>query len=643
MRRPPEAHVSTLRSALISACVACLAAPAAAEDRAAPTLDPHELEAFFDAYLGAALPANHVPGAVVYVVKDGQVLFRKGYGLADVERNVSMDPDRTVLTLGSLSKLFTWTAVMQLAEQGKLDLDADVNRYLDFAIPATYPEPITLNHLMAHTAGFEDRRFGQMARSPAERVPLGAWLAAHVPARVRPPGRLAAYQNYGAALAGYVVERVSGEPFDDYVERHVLRPLGMGRTSSRAPLPAALAADAARPYLWRQGAFRAVPEYEVVPSVGPAAAFCSTGGDMARFLAAHLGDGHLGGAVLLRPETVQRMQRRSFAHDPRVNGMAHGLWELDTHGQRILGHAGSHFIHNGLALLLPERRLGVFVATNGAGGNAFVGEGFPLFVEAFADHFFPAPPAAPAPGPGLAAGAGRFAGSYALLLGRAETTPEKLLAMLMAVQVRAGEGGITAALPGGRKRFVETEPLVFRQVDGPGKIVFRADAAGEVTHAFLDAVPLTALVRARGRETPAFNLSLLLACALLFASALLAAPVAWLVRQRRGAAPPPAHERRARWVALALAAAALVVLWAALSSALDVFGTYTGHLPLWSLVRPLSIVTALLAAATAVSGARAWSRRWFAPGPRVHHALVALAGLAFTWFLREWNVLGKGF
>jgi CubicO group peptidase (beta-lactamase class C family) len=139
---------------------------------------------------------------------------------------------------------------MQLVEQGRLDLDADVNKYIDFEIPATYPQPITMRHVMTHTPGFEEDGRDLIGEDTAKIVPLGRWLATHVPARVRPPGTYSSYSNYATALAGYVVERVSGMPFDDYVDRNILAPLGMRHTTSRQPLPAAMRGDMSQGYLW---------------------------------------------------------------------------------------------------------------------------------------------------------------------------------------------------------------------------------------------------------------------------------------------------------------------------------------------------------------------------------------------------------
>ena len=200
--------------------------------------DRAELEAFMDGIMTAQLRDHHVAGATVSVVRDGSLFFAKGYGNADVRKGRPVAADSTMFRIGSISKLFTWTAVMQLVEQGKLDLNTDINKYLDFKIPATFPEPITLTHVMTHTPGFEEDPRDLFTEDSTHITPMGKWLPAHMPARVRPPGTYSSYSNWATATAGYIVERVSGMPFDAYVEKNILEPLGMTQTSTRQPLPA---------------------------------------------------------------------------------------------------------------------------------------------------------------------------------------------------------------------------------------------------------------------------------------------------------------------------------------------------------------------------------------------------------------------
>src|SRR5918997_375789 len=232
--------------------------PTALSQQQGPT-DPAEMEAFLNEELSREMEKHHIAGAAVSVVKDGELFFAKGYGSADLENNIPVDPEQTIFPIGSVTKLFTWTAVMQLAEQGKLDLDADIDKYLDFRIPDTYPQPITLENLMTHTAGFEDRRFEQLALDADDQVPTREWLISHMPARIRPPGDVAAYSNYGTALAGDIVARVSGEPYEQYIQEHILNPLDMVHTTARSPMPAELREDASVGYTYEDGAFKVFP------------------------------------------------------------------------------------------------------------------------------------------------------------------------------------------------------------------------------------------------------------------------------------------------------------------------------------------------------------------------------------------------
>ena len=206
--------VMILAGALFQPGAASAAADISAADQA-PTSpaapgDPEDLETFLDELLAAEMADNHIPGAMVAVVLDGQAVLNKGYGYADLERQIPVDPERTLFRVASISKLFAWTAVMQLVERGDLSLDTDINEYLDFTIPDTFPEPITLRHLMSHTPGFEEKNMG-MFRLEAEQVSsLRGWLVEEMPARVFPPGQIIAYSNYGATLAAYMVELQSG-------------------------------------------------------------------------------------------------------------------------------------------------------------------------------------------------------------------------------------------------------------------------------------------------------------------------------------------------------------------------------------------------------------------------------------------------
>ena len=367
-------------------------APVEALTLIAPTLqNPQEVETFFDGVFAATLEQQQIPGATVSVVKDGQLLFAKGYGYADLERQFPVVADKTLFRIGSISKLFTWTAVMQLVEQGKLDLDADVNTYLsDFQIPATYPQPITLTHLMTHTPGFEDWSIGLLVSSPEELKPLSQVLAEKIPARVRPPGELSAYSNYGVALAGYIVEQVSGMPFEQYVGENIFQPLAMDSTTFSQPPPKPLAAEMATGYI-QTGNLPLPKEFEYI-TLFPAGSMSATATDMAKFAIAHLQNGRYGDTRILESDTARVMHQQQFTHDPRVSGWTYGFMEAQLNNLRLIYHTGGTNQFFSILALLPQKNLGLFISYN-QGGKLPV---FYQLLQTFLDRYYPAPqPPAP--------------------------------------------------------------------------------------------------------------------------------------------------------------------------------------------------------------------------------------------------------
>src|SRR5438477_4598852 len=283
----------------------------------APALTRQDFEAFLDALIPSQLQNRDIAGAVVSVVKDGQVLFVKGYGYADVTAKKSVMADQTLFRPGSISKLFTATAVMQLVEHGKLDLDRDVNEYLDFAIPKTYPEPVTLRRLLTHTAGFEDTLKNLFVAHESDMKALRTYLVNQTPQRIFPPGKIPSYSNYGFSVAGYIVERVSGEKFERYIDNHILKPLRMTNSTFDQPLPVTLAQQISQSYLT---AAKKPRDFEFVQA-SPAGALSTTAVDMTRFILAFLQDGAVDGVAILKPETVRQMETRQFELHPMLNGL----------------------------------------------------------------------------------------------------------------------------------------------------------------------------------------------------------------------------------------------------------------------------------------------------------------------------------
>jgi CubicO group peptidase (beta-lactamase class C family)/uncharacterized Tic20 family protein len=346
-----------------------------------------DVNAWLDGFLPYALAEADIAGAVVAVVSNGQLVTQRGFGVADVASRRPVDPARTLFRPGSVSKLVTWTAVMQQVEQGRLDLDADVNRYLDFEIPPYDGRPVTLRQIMTHTAGFEEQLKALIGHDRATVPPYDQMLKRWVPQRIFAPGTTPAYSNYATSLAGYIVERVSGVPFDDYVERHIFAPLGMRNSTFRQPLPARM-----RPFMstgYNQASGEAVP-FEIV-GPAPAGSMSSTGTDMARFMLAHLNGGELGGQRILRPETARLMHTTAMTFIPPLDRMLLGFFETDINGRDVIAHLGdTGAFHTSLHLFLNERT-GLYVSFNSDGEQgASNGLRIALF-EQFADRYFPGP------------------------------------------------------------------------------------------------------------------------------------------------------------------------------------------------------------------------------------------------------------
>jgi CubicO group peptidase (beta-lactamase class C family) len=615
---------------------------------------PEEMEAFLDAFFEAKMAELHIPGAAIVVVQDGQVFLAKGYGFADLAHQSPVDPTKTAFRAGSVSKLFTWTAVMQVVERGLLDLDADVNRYLtDFQVPATYPQPVTPAHLLTHTAGFEYRWIGSQTRDPDELGPLSRALADAMPQRVEAPGVVHSYSNYGTNLAGHLVEQVSGLSFDQFVEENILYPLGMDGTTFRQPLPEALVANLATGYTYADGKLEAAPlSYAVM---APASAVTLTPMDMAAFVIAHLHEGEYGNIRILEPTTAQEMHRQQFTHHPELPGMTYGFKERFINGMRVIGHGGDIHTFAGQMVLIPEEDLGFFVVY-----NRFDDALREQLISAFFDHYYPAQGEGPIPQAVETSSESleRFAGSY-----RWVKYPRSTLGKLIAlgpgpywIVVQANEDtSLSLSFFGADAewRYVPVEQHVFKKVEGgpqllgglqvdPGDtLVFRENQAGEVTYGFVS-LQNTAFEKLAWYESAEAQLGTLGSLLLLFVSAVVLWPLGALIDRlrKRTRAPDPAR-RRALWVGWMVSALNLVFMLGILLS----FGegmVYGVPLPI-RVILVIPIVTSMLSPVFLALAVIVWMRGTWSLVGRLYYSLIALASVLFVLFAGYWNMLGWRF
>jgi len=435
-----------------------------ADSAPAAALTAQDANAWLDGYMPFALHSSDIAGAVVVIVKDGQVLFEKGYGFCDVAQRMPVNPQTTLFRPGSVSKLLTWTAVMQQVEQGKISLDGDINQYLDFKVTGRDGKPITMRNLMQHTAGFDEQAKGIISADPKS-MGFVARLKDWVPDRVYTPGSTQAYSNYGASLAGYIVQRVSGEPFDTYIEKHIFAPLDMKHSSFRQPLPADLVPLMSKGY--HVASSDPVP-FEIV-GPAPAGALSSPGEDMAHFMIAHLNDGEYHGQRILSADTARQMHDSPLTLLPHLNRMELGFFETNINGHEVIGHLGdTEVFHTSLHLFMHEG-VGFYVSFNSLGKDGAAESLRSELFQDFADRYFPqAPPQQQVDAKTAAEHAALLTGSW---VNSRSSRDDFLAALDLVGPTQVGldaTGGLVLpflGLNGQPRHWVEVTPFLWRDVD----------------------------------------------------------------------------------------------------------------------------------------------------------------------------------
>ncbi|HXH65606.1 MAG TPA: serine hydrolase domain-containing protein [Candidatus Limnocylindrales bacterium] len=597
-----------------------------------------DVEAFLDGMMPSQIERENVAGAVIAVVKDGHVIFAKGYGYSDMEKRRPVTPDATLFRPGSISKLFTWTSVMQLVEQGKLDLDKDVSQYLDFPIPPAFGKPITLRDILTHTSGYEETARDLFVADAQHLFPLDQYLKNHMPERIFPPFVVPAYSNYATTLAGYIVQRVSGEPFAQYVAEHIYAPLDMKRTTFVQPLPAGLLPLMSNGY--RKASGKAQP-FEFVEAF-PAGSVSTTAMDMCNFMIAHLQDGKFGEKQILRPETAKLMHSRLFDADDRLNGMAHGFYEESRNGHRIIGHGGdTELFHSDLHLIL-DSNVGFFVSYNSAGKGEVSSR--TILFEKFLDRYFPytPPPAGKIDDPkaDAAAVAGLYKGSR-----RADSSFVHLLTLVGEAKVFPNADGTISVdalklASGEPKKFEEIQPFLYREVHGQDLVGFKKDSSGNWQ--FQMDYPFFIFQRVGFLENRVFNYCLLIFGLVVVLLTVLLWPVGAMIRKHYGR-PLELNpdERRQRLLTRLVCLLFLIVSigWVVAISATDSI-TALNSLPPWIIIFGLlGVVCAFGTILVVLNAIRSWrtSGRWI--WVKLHDVALALACLSLVWFLFTWNLL----
>ncbi len=501
------------------------------------------------------------------VVRDGEILTARGYGSADTGldggNRTSVDGNETLFRIGSISKTVTATAVMKLVETGDVDLDADVNDYLDFTLPES-SAPITLRNLLSHTAGFEEKLDGTIEPTGST-ITLRDYITQNPPEVVYPTGSVPSYSNYGNALAGYIVERVSGVTFADFVQRNVLDPAGMGSSTFEQPLPERLQSRTAQGYA---DVSQPVIPFEFV-GAAPAGAFSATASDMGRYMLAQLDD-LPDGRMVLQPETLDLMHSPALDEDSlgtlaSVPRMTLGFFDESRNGHKILGHLGDTQGFHSAMEIFPEDGAGIFVSMNSTGAGGEAGLIRAAVMDGFTDRYFPANG-----GADIVSSideqtsrehAALAAGTYETSRSAHSTFPSmvRLVGQTKVTALRDGSITITPGLEGGGpSHYRETAPWVWTEVGGVDTIAMRVDDGEVTTIGYASAFTL---LRVDGPHDASLTVPVVVGSLAVLLLSLLVVPIGWLMR--RWYSVPPVTNRIGRLLPVLTRVAAAAVMIAA--------------------------------------------------------------------------------
>jgi CubicO group peptidase (beta-lactamase class C family) len=603
-----------------------------------------DLDSWLDGFMPYAIARGDIAGAVVVVVKDGQILSEKGYGFADVEKRKPVSPETTLFRPGSVSKLFTWTAVMQLVEQGKIDLDKDVNSYLDFKIPPRNGKPITMRNIMTHTAGFEETVRYLIHDEPGKLISLERYAKESLPERIFDAGTTPAYSNYATSLAGYIVQRQSGLSFDEYVEKNIFQPLSMRHATFRQPLPKQL-----QPYmsLGYPGASQKPEKFEIVDAA-PAGSLSASGADMGKFMIAHLNDG----AGLLKPETARMMHDYRLDMIPGLHRMALGFYEQNINGHRVIAHGGdTSLFHSDLSLFIDDG-IGLFVSVNSAGKEGAPRALREALFDQFGDRYFPGKPVTgKVDAETSKKHVQQLAGSYFNSRG-IRSNFLHILDLISPIAVGPDADGKLSApfvtnTAGQPRRWAEIEPYIWKDLDSEEKFGAKVED-GRVNRWSFDTVsPFMVFDRAPWYKDPAWLAPALYVSLGLLLIAALSWPAGAISRRRFKVAG--AHEgRRLRvqriwhgwqWLSLATVAGWVTFITVGFSKLSMLGGPLDPLLITVQLLTPIAFIGLLLLAGWNVRQAFVERRGWFS---KLWAVALLLSAAVILWVAFAFSLVGFG-
>lgn len=608
-------------------------------------IDGPEFEAFFDEFLTSALAEHHIPGAAIVVVQGSEIVFAKGYGYANLENNTPVDPETTIFRWASVSKLFPIVGVLQLVDQEMMDLDADINQYLrNWQVPNDFSTPVQVRDLLQHTDGFAPKDLAAHSLDVDSLQPLGSLLSKEMKSPLYEPGSQIIYGGFGTALAGHLLEQVTGNSFEDHIAKSFFEPLEMRHSTFHQVLPQEFEENLAPIYIYVDDTDSFIPAPFLYMTTSPSGGLSATPLDMAHFVIALLNDGRYEDVQILSPTSTQAMLETQIAPYPDFPGVTFGFLEHFSNYQRGLIRDGSGLRTRAQVYLLPEHHLGYIYVQN-TSGDEVIDE----LNEVFLDTFYPAPDitvATISPGDNS-----QLAGNYrsvqtdeytfmksgSLLYGelRVEANPDNSLTITPPVF-----GDIYGGFEGSN-RWAEIAPQVFQRTDRERYIAFRQDENTRKTYLLSGSGYHGAYYKLNWYEASTVQFIWLGLCISVMLSALVIWPFGLLIGRKEKSV----LANLARWVGSLTSLLLLIGHFGGLYTGFirqiaDTPAVAFGVSPILAAMLGVTLCGAILGLTTPVFSFLAWKDRYWSVWGRIHYSVLAVSTLAFVWWLNYWNLLG---
>lgn len=602
-----------------------------------------DLQQFMDKFFNENMDKYSIPGAAIVVVKDGKEVFKKGYGYSDIKQKTLVEPDKTVFPAASVSKLFTATAIMQLQEEGKIDLNENIDKYIQpYKIINNYKEPVTCRNLLTHSSGVDEAsELNGNTRDEKSIKSQEYYFDNHIPRVVREPNTVSRYSNQGYNLLGYVVEKVSGISYEEYIKKNILKPLKMDSSLVRLKNN-----NTTKSYGYGgiDGTYNESSlAYQYTSG---SAGINATVKDMENFMIAHLNNGEFQGNRLLNKKTSMMMKDKQFSNDNSLPGMGYGFIRSNRNGQEILKHEGALPSGSTTTLfLMPKEGLGIYVATNSLNPLPF------NFEDEFLNYFYPNKSNSfneikPNPAKNFS----EYEGTYRSYDGIAKSNIMKIGFLFdpsMDMKIKDNKDGTltlneyTSAKEEVTTTLVQKKDGVFVRKDGRGDFAFKTDSNGKITYSFND-VSHNSFEKINFFEGRTFNIAIFIIAMLIFIINIIRTATLFIKRKLKKTACKSCKSiKLIKRINLVINVLNIVGIVGAVIMAMTMISIndFTFAYLLYTFLGFL-IVSTILSICGLINLIYIWIKNRIKRSEKIYFTILTIINFIFIWFIYYFNLLG---